>query len=118
MDGLLDKIIGVALSAVVAIIGFFLNRAFRNVDENKKAIEDIRTAYAKREELEKVERSSGAALVKMEQRMNERLDQIDSKIENIRAECVTEATFVREIKNLQDQNTRVIEMLFEMRQKG
>ena len=113
-----NKIIGLVLSAIAGVISFFLKRTIDRVDQNEKAIAAIRDGFAKRTELEKIEAYSASAMSKMEARMNERLDSIDSELKAVRTQYITKDEFVTQIAKLTAQNDRIYDMLFDLARKG
>ena len=68
--------------------------------------------------LEKIEASSASAMAKMEARMNERLDSIDSELKAVRTQYITKDEFVTQIAKLTAQNDRIYDMLFDLARKG
>jgi hypothetical protein len=108
-----NKIIGLVLSAIAGVISFFLKRTIDRVDQNEKAIAAIRDGFAKR-----TEASSASAMSKMEARMNERLDSIDSELKAVRTQYITKDEFVTQIAKLTAQNDRIYDMLFDLARKG
>lgn len=118
MDDVVSKVIGLVLSAVAGVIGFFLKRTINRVDLNERAIAEFRENFARRVELEKIEASSSAAITKMEARMNERLDGIDTELKAVRTQYITKDEFVQQIAKLSAQNDRIYDMLFDLARKG
>ncbi len=118
MDDVVSKVIGLVLSAVAGVIGFFLKRTINRVDLNERAIAEFRENFAGRVELEKIEASSSAAITKMEARMNERLDGIDTELKAVRTQYITKDEFVQQIAKLSAQNDRIYDMLFDLARKG
>lgn len=105
--------ITLAIGVVIGIIGFFLKRVFSRVDEHDRQIADIKENYAKKDDLDAVQESSDQKYCKLQERMEERFDRIESELKEVNRTYVTGDTFVREVHNLDNKLQRIYDLLIQ-----
>lgn len=107
-------LVTVALGVIVGIIGYFLKRQIARTDKAEADICQMKDGFARRDELDKLEKSIVNQLGNMEQRFNARLEKTDAEIKTIRENYITTDTFVREIGKLTSQNDRIYGILLDL----
>lgn len=107
-------IIGIVFSGVSGIIVYFLKQTMDRLGQCEKENKTIRQEYARKDELEKLERNSGDKFTTLEKRMNERFDKVDAQVTGIVQNYITKEDFVVRMAELGRQNERIYDQLLAM----
>lgn len=98
-------VVGLIVTAAIAVIGFFLVRTINQLDRHDKAIGEIQRTYVTKDELKDVKLDTNKAINKLQ-----------TDIEQIKDSCLTKADFYRS----QTQTDKKIDKIYDLmiKQRG
>lgn len=112
-------ILGIVYTAVSGIIVYFLKQTMDRLKDCETENKTIRQEYARKDDLEKLERNSDDAIVSLEKRINVRFDKVDTQVKSIVESYITKSDFVTETAKLYRQNERIYDIILQLtRDKG
>jgi len=104
---IIASVIVLAISTVIAIIGFYVKGTIRKVDCCQEDINSLSDKFATQKEVEEIKTS----MQKINEDISEIKDKSISKQDFVREMDTFKGDFVREITKLQDSQSKIIDIL-------
>jgi methyl-accepting chemotaxis protein len=98
---------GLIVSAVLAIISFFLKRTINQVDKHDKSINEIKRTYVTKDELKDLKADT-----------NRSIERLQADVEQIKDTCLTKRDFYASINEVKDENKRQNDLIIDLLKGG
>lgn len=98
---------GLIVSAILAIISFFLKRTINQVDEHDKSINDIKRTYVTKSEMKDLKDD-----------VNNSISKLQADVEQIKDTCLTKKDFINQQNKIEAKIDRQNELILELIKEG
>lgn len=98
---------GLIVSAVLAIISFFLKRTITQVDDHDKSINEIKRTYVTKGELKDFKED-----------VNHSIGKIQADVEQIKDTCLTKKDFINQQNKIETKIDKLYELFLEQLKEG
>lgn len=106
-------IIQLAVSAVIAIIAYFLKRTIGDVDECKLDIDAIKDKYATKADIEKIETTIKEDSEKFQGDVSRKLDTIQNDLKEVQINYIPKEDFFKEMANFDKKIDRLTDLILD-----
>ena len=100
-------LVGLAVTIVIGIIGYFLKRTMSKQDQHEADINHIKLTYVTKEEFKELKSDTATSM-----------DKLQKDVEEIKVNTLSKADFYRSQAKTDDKMDKIYDMLIELSKKG